>query len=607
MGSKATFWLAEAFREAAVFPKLLLVLVLVFGLVSQSESTSPFTVDPKFMVNCTQQLQCGSRGLICLEGACQYCTENAQCQEKVQNLYRCMLKGINSTAIWEASPNSTERYENYGVCLHKPLFKPFHWRDILTALILFVGSCVAAGAGVGGGGLNVAMLVFIDAFTTTSAIPLSSVMIGGAAIANFVHALPRQRLTAPRPLIDYHTMLLLQPLTMGGSVVGILLNRVFPDWLILLILIIVLGYTLYTTSIKFLKSWRADYGKAIIPPTAPPQPLSDQDDTNQVELETQPLDHHDDENGDQTLESVNLGKIQGFSRRAFDSESELSILSSEEDRSPRENEDQDSSFDPSTENSTSSSTAKNSKNKEDEVLALLEKEEQKIPFSKLWMCFAILIVITVHSIFLGGKGGPSVVGIRTCSALYWLLLWGMFPILGLLSWLIGRQLVSKYHLKRSHGFQFLHSDIEWTDKRTYITMVVALGAGTLSSLLGVGGGMLVNPLLLELGVAPDCTAATSSLMILFTSISAIAQYGVLGRIQWDYAAFLFILGLAGSVVGQHVLGTIVKKYKSQSWILLAMLLIIVPGGILLIISASTQVAAGFKAGTGLGFKKMCSA
>lgn len=87
------------------------------------------------------------------------------------------MKGINSTAVWEAFPNSTERYEKYGLCRHKAIFSPFHWRDILTAIILFVGSCVAAGAGVGGGGLNVAMLVFIDQFTTTSAIPLSSVCL----------------------------------------------------------------------------------------------------------------------------------------------------------------------------------------------------------------------------------------------------------------------------------------------------------------------------------------------------------------------------------------------------------------------------------------------
>ena len=38
-------------------------------------------------------------------------------------------------------------------------------------------------------------------------------------------------------------------------------------------------------------------------------------------------------------------------------------------------------------------------------------------------------------------------------------------------------------------------------------------AGILASLLGVGGGMIKGPVLLELGMSADVTAATSSYMI----------------------------------------------------------------------------------------------
>lgn len=37
------------------------------------------------------------------------------------------------------------------------------------------------------------------------------------------------------------------------------------------------------------------------------------------------------------------------------------------------------------------------------------------------------------------------------------------------------------------------------------------------SLLGIGGGMITGPLLLEMGVLSQVTAATSSFMVLFTS------------------------------------------------------------------------------------------
>lgn len=79
--------------------------------------------------------------------------------------------------LFLSDPEITNITQTYGICTHKLLFGPFSWKDALTAAILLVGSCVAAGAGVGGGGLNVPMLVFINGFTASSAIPLSSVRI----------------------------------------------------------------------------------------------------------------------------------------------------------------------------------------------------------------------------------------------------------------------------------------------------------------------------------------------------------------------------------------------------------------------------------------------
>ena len=352
---------------------------------------------------------------------------------------------------------------------------------------------------------------------------------------------------------------------MGGSIIGILLNRILPDWLVFIILILVLGWTLYTTGVKFIAKWKSDHNDSppeIVPLDRITSPVEfagqsteiskDEGDTEEVELDTfAPSPSQDDLNGGQK-------------------------------DAPQPEEDPKLA-----------------------VRTQLEDYEHRVPWMKVGLCFVILVVIIVHSIILGGKGGPSVVGIQTCSVSYWIVFWLLFPLLFGLSFVIGQDLVKRYHLKRLHDFHFLDSDIEWSPKRMYITMVVALCSGILASLLGVGGGMIINPLLLELGVAPDCTAATSSLMILFTSLSASIQYGLLGRIQWDYAAVLFIVGVLGSVVGQHFLGVIVRKYKSQSYILLAMLLIILPGSVLLVISALSGLISHIKAGSGVGFKSMC--
>jgi hypothetical protein len=61
---------------------------------------------------------------------------------------------------------------------------------------------------------------------------------------------PKRHPFANRPLIDYNLALMLQPLALGGTVLGVLLNFVFPNWLILLLLILVLFFTTYRTSQK---------------------------------------------------------------------------------------------------------------------------------------------------------------------------------------------------------------------------------------------------------------------------------------------------------------------------------------------------------------------
>lgn len=73
--------------------------------------------------------------------------------------------------------------------------------------------------------------------------PLSNVLILGASVANFAQMAPK-RLPGNkygRPLIDYGMALALQPSQLAGTVVGVLLNAIFPDWLVLVLLVLTLS------------------------------------------------------------------------------------------------------------------------------------------------------------------------------------------------------------------------------------------------------------------------------------------------------------------------------------------------------------------------------
>jgi uncharacterized protein len=99
-------------------------------------------------------------------------------------------------------------------------------------------------------------------------------------------------------------------------------------------------------------------------------------------------------------------------------------------------------------------------------------------------------------------------------------------------------------------------------RRNKIYLAVFLGflAGIASGLLGVGGGLILVPLIVfTLGVDMHIAVATSMFTIIFTSLSGITQHYLLGNINFTYA---FLLG-AGSMLGTQIGAYVYKKASSR--------------------------------------------
>ena len=85
-----------------------------------------------------------------------------------------------------------------------------------------------------------------------------------------------------------------------------------------------------------------------------------------------------------------------------------------------------------------------------------------------------------------------------------------------------------------------------------ISMALAVGAiiGFLSGLLGIGGGIILSPLLLLFGWASmKQTAAISALFILVNSISGLFGFVIQGGLLPSSASVLVVLALIGGLVG----------------------------------------------------------
>ena len=81
-------------------------------------------------------------------------------------------------------------------------------------------------------------------------------------------------------------------------------------------------------------------------------------------------------------------------------------------------------------------------------------------------------------------------------------------------------------------------------------LLIGLVAGFFSALLGVGGGLVIVPLLiLAVGYAERSAAATSLAAIGLTALAGVVTYGVLGRVHAAEAAAVGLPAALGALAG----------------------------------------------------------
>jgi len=79
---------------------------------------------------------------------------------------------------------------------------------------------------------------------------------------------------------------------------------------------------------------------------------------------------------------------------------------------------------------------------------------------------------------------------------------------------------------------------------------IGLAAGLMASLFGVGGGIVMVPLLMLL-LAYDARAATATSLaaIIITAAAGTAAHGALGNVHWGMAALVGIPAMGGVAAG----------------------------------------------------------
>jgi len=150
-----------------------------------------------------------------------------------------------------------------------------------------------------------------------------------------------------------------------------------------------------------------------------------------------------------------------------------------------------------------------------------------------------------------------------CSPIWWILTIGSAALLSGLSWMFATALSVQEPVDED--------DIDFRE-HAYSLAKMSMFAGCIAAMCGIGGGMIMGPILVELRpkVPPAVSAATTATTLVVLSTSTLLIYICRGMAPPDYSICLSIFTFFGAGVGKILCGWWIAKTGKQSvivWVL----------------------------------------
>ncbi len=100
---------------------------------------------------------------------------------------------------------------------------------------------------------------------------------------------------------------------------------------------------------------------------------------------------------------------------------------------------------------------------------------------------------------------------------------------------------------------FIYLPVAGVSVSVLLLLGLGLGVGFLSGLFGVGGGFLLTPLLIMIGIPPTVAAASDSNQIVAASTSGTLAHGRRGNVDFKMGFYLLIGGVLGGTLGVQLI------------------------------------------------------
>ncbi|XVF48521.1 hypothetical protein PTKIN_Ptkin03bG0197300 [Pterospermum kingtungense] len=189
----------------------------------------------------------------------------------------------------------------------------------------------------------------------------------------------------------------------------------------------------------------------------------------------------------------------------------------------------------------------------------------------------------------------------TCSTSYWTLNLLQIPVsVGVYSYAaIG--LYKGWRVIGSKGDE----DTNWKVYQLVLCCACGILAGIIGGLLGMGGGFVMSPDLLELGIPPQVSSATSTFGMTFSASMSVAEYYLLNRFPVPYALYFIAVSIIAALIGQHIVDKLICLTGRESIIIFVLAFTIFISAISLGGVGTSSMIEKIKNNEYMGFENLC--
>lgn len=195
--------------------------------------------------------------------------------------------------------------------------------------------------------------------------------------------------------------------------------------------------------------------------------------------------------------------------------------------------------------------------------------EEKTPmeiflFNLRWKRIVALLVVWFSFLLLQIIKNDLLV----CSSWYWVLNLLQLPVaLGVFGYeCVKLYTESKKRRNTGNTESVCEAAIEWTIPNLVFCALCGILGGTVGGLLGSGGGFILGPLLLEIGVMPQVASATATFVMMFSSSLSVVEFYLLKRFPIPFALYLIFISVLAGFWGQLFIRKLIAVLKRASLI-----------------------------------------